>query len=57
LSTIQRRDEFSLGSITSKLGEASMTGIAKRLGLIAAASIFVTAPVSNQPSSTSLITA
>ena len=31
-----------------------MTGIAKRLGLIAAASIFVVAPVSLQPSSISL---
>lgn len=33
-----------------------MTGIAKRLGLIAAASIFVVAPMSLQPSSTSLVT-
>ncbi len=33
-----------------------MTGIAKRLGLIAAASIFVAAPLSLQPSSTSLVT-
>ena len=33
-----------------------MTGIAKRLGLIAAASIFVAAPLSLQPSSTSHLT-